>query len=182
MLSKYHLENFFLDEATLAKVFENLEPADSWLRSPAAIRQELRTLSEGLVSYAVALSVSREFRLSVGNVDLMPKACHGKAEGEIVALLVETAKAERGRVSQTLEGTQVAASAEKHIRELTAYLSADDPKWKDLIPGKPLLAKFASKANIDLPRLKTAYVHAAEKAEPNPFAEIHSVFERFANR
>jgi len=182
LLSKYHLENFFLDEATLAKVFETLESDDSWLRSPSAIRQELRTLAGGLVSYAVALSVSREFRLSVGNVDLMPKACHGKTEGEIVSLLIESAKVERGRVSQTLEKAQVAASAAKHFRELTAYLTADDPKWKDMIPGKPLLAKFASKANIDLPRLKTAYIHAAEKAEASPFTEVHAIFEGFANR
>lgn len=181
LLSKYHLENYFLDEATLAKVFEPLESPDSWLRSPVAIRQELRTLAEGLVSYAVALSVSREFRLGVGNVDLMPKACHGRAEDEVAALLVDSAKTERGRVSQTLEEAQVAVSAQKHFRELAAYLAADDARWKDLIPGKPLLAKFASKANIDLPRLKTAYVHAAEKVEVNPFTEIHSIFDGFAN-
>jgi len=95
---------------------------------------------------------------------------------------MDSARTERGRVSQTLEETHVAASAEKHFRELTAFLAADDPKWKDLIPGKPLLAKFASKANIDLPRLKTAYVHASEKAEVNPFTEIYSIFEAFANR
>ncbi len=145
VLSKYHLENYFLDEKALARVFEQLESADSWLRSPAAIRQELRTLAEGLVSYAVALSVSREFRLSVGNVDLMPKACHGKAEAETVALLVGISESERGRVVQILEQKQVAASAEKHFRELTTYLVTDDPKWKDLIPGKQLLAKLASR-------------------------------------
>ena len=74
LLPKYHLENFFLDENVLAKVFEHQEPEGSWLRTPATIRQELRSLAQGLVSYAVALLVSREFRLpEVGNVDLMPK-------------------------------------------------------------------------------------------------------------
>jgi predicted ATPase len=181
LLSKYHLENFFLDEATLASVFEKLELADSWLRSPPAIRQELRNLAEGLASYAVALTVSREFRLSVGNVDLMPKACHDKGEEEIVELLTKSANTERGRISQTLEDTQVAAAAQKHFRQLSTYLTGDDPKWKDLIPGKPLLAKFASKAKIDLPRLKTAYLHAAEKTNPDPFIEIYSIFDTFSN-
>ncbi len=181
LLSKYHVENYFLDEETLAKVFEQMEPADSWLRSPAAIRQELRTLAAGLVSYAVALMVSREFRLNVGSVNLMPKGCHGKIEGEITAMLVDSSKSEKARVFASLNETQISASARRHFQELTGYLSSDDPKWKDLIPGKPLLAKFASKANMDLPRLKTAYVHSAEVAATSPFAEIHSIFEAFAN-
>src|ERR1035437_8114678 len=90
LLSKYHVENYLLDEETLAKGFEQMEPADSWLRSPVSIRQQLRTLAEGLVSYAVALTVSREFRLNAGSVDLMPKACHGKLEAEITAMLVRS--------------------------------------------------------------------------------------------
>ena len=180
-LSKYHLENYFLDECTLTRVFEHLEPEESWLRSATLIRQVLRELAEGLVSYAVALLVSREFRLDVGNVDIMPKTAHGKSKDEIVQMLIDAAASERNRVLHTLEETRVAASAERHFQELTAYLAADDQKWKDLIPGKPLLAKFASKAKIDLPRLKTAYIHAAEKIELNPFTEIHSIFESFAN-
>jgi predicted ATPase len=181
LLSKYHVENYFLDEETLAKVFEQMEPADSWLRSPVSIRQQLRTLAEGLVSYAVALTVSREFRLNAGSVDLMPKACHGKLEAEITAMLVDTSKSEKARVFASLNEAQITASAQRHFQELTGYLVTDDPKWKDFIPGKQLLAKFASKANIDLPRLKTAYVHAAEMMATSPFAEIHSIFEAFAN-
>ena len=180
LLSKYHLENYFLDEETLAKVFEPWESTGSWLRSPAAIRRELRTLAEGLVSYAVCLSVSREFRLSVGNVDLMPKSCHEKGEVQTVALLVDASKNEHQRVVRTLDENQVATYAEKHFRELTAFLASDDSKWKDLIPGKQLLAKFASKAKIDLPRLKTAYINAAEEMAASPFAEIYSIFESFA--
>ncbi len=34
---------------------------------------------------------------------------------------------------------------------------------------------------MDLPRLKTAYVHAAERMEINPFFEVYSIFEGFAN-
>lgn len=180
LLSKCHIENYFLDEMVLAAVFEQWEPSDSWLRSPNAIRQELRTLAEKLVSYAVALSVSREFRLRAGNIDLMPKACQGKSEAEIVTLLIGTSKREMDRIVLTSEETQVAASAEKFFQELIGHLTADNSKWKDLIPGKQLLAGFASKANIDLPRLKTAYIHAAERMEINPFAEIHSIFEQFA--
>lgn len=179
-LSKYHLENYLLDEAILALVFEHLEPPDSWLRSPAAIRQELRTIAETLISYTVSLLVAREFRLNVGNVDLMPKDCHGKTEKEITALLTQSAEEERDRVAKNLDGGAISAATERYFRDLTVALAEDNSRWKDAIPGKPLLAKFASKAKIDTPRLKTAYIHCAEGRDPNPFNELEEIFSSFA--
>jgi len=179
-LSKYHIENYFLDEETLAKVFDPLEPKDSWLRSPVAIREELRKIGKSLISYAVALRVSREFRLSAGNVDLMPKGCHGKSEAEIVAMLSESSKAEGKRIVASLDEAQIAAGAEKYFRELNELLDADNPKWKDVIPGKQLLARFASKSRIDLPRLKSSYMHSAEAMGSKPFAEVDSIFQQFS--
>lgn len=181
LLSKYHLENFFLDEQVLAKVFEHQEPEGSWLRTPAAIRQELRNLAQGLVSYTVALLVSREFRLRVGNVDLMPKGCNGKSETEISVLLVKMAVEERNRVVAGLEKNDVTGAVSKYFNELTGYLANDDPQWKDMIPGKPLLAQFASKAKIDSARLKNAYIHCADSFDPNPFKAIHDIMESFSN-
>jgi hypothetical protein len=179
-LSKYHLENFFLDENVLAKVFEPLEPEGSWLQTPSAVRQELRSLATGLVSYTVALLVSREFRLRVGNVDLMPKGCNGKSEAEIIVQLVQVAEDEKHRVNVGLDKNNLSATASKYFKELNLYLSNDDPRWKDMIPGKPLLAQFASKAKIDSARLKNAYIHCAENLNPSPFKEIHDIFDGFA--
>ncbi len=179
-LSKYHLENYLLDERILAVVFERLEPPDSWLRSPAAIRQELRKMAETLISYTVALLVAREFRLNVGNVDLMPKDCHGKTEREITALLTQSAEEERDRVAKNLDAGAISAATERYFKDLTVALAEDNSRWKDAIPGKPLLAKFASKAKIDTPRLKTAYIHCAEGRDPNPFNELEEIFSSFA--
>jgi hypothetical protein len=180
LLSKYHLENYFLDENTLAKVFEQLEPDDSWLRSPSAIRREILQLALGYASYSVALAVSREFRLNAGSVDLMPKDCCNKTQAEIVEMLVGTSRIEKARIATSLNETQVAESAAKHFQEIAGYLTCDNPKWKDIIPGKPLLAAFASKAKIDQSRLKTAYLRCAETMPENPFTEIHSIFDSFA--
>jgi predicted ATPase len=163
LLTKYHLENFFQDENVLAKVFENQEPADSWLRNPAAIRQELRSLAQGLVSYAVALHVSREFRLRVGNVDLMPKGCNGKTEAEISAQLIQMAEDEKNRVVAGLEKIEIAAAASKYFKELTEHLANDDDRWKDMIPGKPLLGQFASKGRLIL-RASKMHILIAQKA------------------
>jgi hypothetical protein len=39
ILPRYHVENYFLNEHVLARVFEQLdEPEDSWLRDPTKIR------------------------------------------------------------------------------------------------------------------------------------------------
>lgn len=180
LLPKYHLENFFLDENVLALVFEHLEPENSWLRTPASIRQELRILAQGLVSYTVALLVSREFRMQVGNVDLMPKGCNGKTEAELVAQLVQVAEEETNRVIVGLDKNDLSAATSKYFKELNEYLATDDSRWKDMIPGKPLLGQFASKAKIDPARLKNAYIHCAENLKPSPFEAIHNIFEGFA--
>ena len=58
-LPRYHLENYFLDAEALAAVFEELEPADSWLRSPTAIDSELTAIAAQMSAYAVSLMVLR---------------------------------------------------------------------------------------------------------------------------
>ena len=72
VLPRYHLENYFLDETVIAEIFAPLEAENSWLRDPAAIRENLREVARGYVSYAAALIVSSEFRVRAGNLDIMP--------------------------------------------------------------------------------------------------------------
>lgn len=164
----------------MALVFEHLEPSNSWLRSSAAIREELRKIAETLISYAVALLVAREFRLKVGNVDLMSKDCHGKTEKEITELLTQSAEEEKDRVGKSLDAGAISAATKGYFQDLTLALAQDNPVWKDAIPGKPLLARFASKARIDTPRLKTAYIHCAKGRDPSPFKELEEIFSSFA--
>ena len=178
-LPQYHLENYFLDENVLAKVFENMEPADSWLRSPEKIQAELRSIAKTLVSYTVALAVSRTFRLAVGNVDIMPKQCHGVTVEELSRLLKDAVSKEKGRVVDSLDDGKVAKAVIQIYGELNGLLDANDNRWKARIPGKQLLAKFAAKANIDPVRLKTLYLHIAAQHEPNPFQEVFDIFASF---
>ena len=50
VLSKYHLENYFLDENLLAQAFALTEPSGSWLRDPSQIRARLREIARGTLS------------------------------------------------------------------------------------------------------------------------------------
>jgi predicted ATPase len=180
ILAKYHLENYFLDEAVLASVFEHLEKPDSWLKSSGAIREELRQIAQTLVSYAVALIVSREFRLKVGNVDLMPADCHSNSEQQIGDKIVMLANDEKKRVDTSLDEGAIRSITQSCFSDLNKFIEQDDPRWKNLIPGKVLLAKFASKAKMDIARLKTAYIHCSEKRKPDPFLEVRQIFADFA--
>ncbi len=104
LLPRYHLENYFLNETILAKVFEEMEPADSWLRSPEQINEKLRNLALELAPYCVALNVSAYAREKVGNIDIMPKELSSAKGFDALAEKVRaTAEQEIARVRGSLD-------------------------------------------------------------------------------
>jgi hypothetical protein len=68
------------------------------------------------------------------------------------------------------------------VNRINHSLDADDEGWKHDIPGKPLLASFASAARLDVGRLKTLYLQHATRQPVSPFAEIVAIFEDFSQR
>jgi hypothetical protein len=179
MLPRYHLENYFLDERVLAKAFENMEGEASWLTKAAGIRARLREFARDQVSYATALYVSQAVRRRIGNVDIMPKDCHGRPIGELVALLSTKAIEEGARLGQALSRETVATLAEKYFRTLSQSIDNDDDAWKSLIPGRPLLARFSKAAELGPWRVKFLYMRAADAVSSNPFQDILEIFEAF---
>jgi len=178
-LPRYHLENYFLDSDALAAIFEEFEPAASWLRSPAEIDLELTAIATRTLPYAVSLIVSAELRRAVGNVDLMPKGCDNKTAEEVSALFTGSAAAERGRVLNALDDLAVGALVKQRWSEVEASLSNTEA-WKRVIPGRPILHQFAQRAKLEPGRLKLAYLSAVERRRLPVFQEIISLFEAFA--
>lgn len=181
ILSRYHLENYFLDEHVWAEAFAPMELTDSWLRSPVQIRAKFKDISRGLVSYATALFVSSQLRRSFGNIDLMPSACHGKTLTDLKLLLLEEVSKERVRAESALDDASVNAMADEYFGNLTASLDNDTEDWKNLIPGKALLGIFAGHAATPLSRAKTLYLNAGLQSKHQPFAEILDIFEHFGS-
>src|SRR5579872_1175173 len=175
VLRKYHLENYFLDETVLASVFETTEPEDSILRSPQEVRRKLREIARAQASYSAALAASAFFRESVGNVDLMPKLCHGKSEEELAALLRSKASDERERITGVLDESKIEAFLREFLKELEESLSQDTDLWKKVIPGKQVFNIFASSVGLGS-RLKTMYIREALKVTPSPFDDIFAIF------
>ena len=76
---------------------------------------------------------------------------------------------------------QIRSAATEYHDALVQSIEADDDQWKSLVPGKPLLAKFASAAGVQGGRMKNLYLRAAHDQDPNPFSEIHGIFSGFSD-
>jgi len=180
VLNRYHLENYFLDETVLSRIFANMDPEDSWLTSPTEIRKVLRELAYRLVSYTVALTASSHFREQVGNLDLMVKGCDGKSADGLVSLILARTQAESARFNKVVEAVDVEAYTRDLYTQLKECLDNDTDEWKQLIPGKQLLNLFANRAKLEVGRLKTLYIREAERIEPYPFEDIVTIFSEFS--
>jgi len=180
VLPRYHLENYFLDAAILARVFDRLEDAGSPLRDPEAIDRKLRELAGASLSYATALIVTGQIRAEVGNVDIMPKGVHVLDIETLEAALVERASAENQRVNGSLEVGRIGTIARDVHADLARRLKTPGSAWMETIPGKPLLNAFARHANMSSGRLKQAYIVAASEVSPSPFQDVVAIFEAFS--
>lgn len=182
VLPRYHLENYFLDEHVWAKAFEVLEPEENWMRDPAMIASRIKTIARGFVSYSVALSVASRVRLLFGNLDVMPKNCHGKNVQELTDLFNSRARSEATRLRTTLDPQALDKLVREKFSEITASLdSASDKSWMTAMPGRPILNKFAAEAQLNTARAKRLYIAGATGAAlSDPFDDIRKIFRSFA--
>jgi len=179
VLGRYHLENYFLDETILATIFETMEPDGSWLRSPARIKERLEELARSMISYATALIVSAQYREQTGNVDMMPNGCHEKSADQLVGLMVDRLNSEKARVAAVLDPQTIEASVRAEYRRLEQSIEGGQDEWKNVIPGKQLLSRFASLTNLDAARLKRLYLQEAATRTLSPFEDIVRIFDSF---
>jgi hypothetical protein len=179
LLPRYHLENYFLDEHIIAQIFSRMEPEGSWLRSPDQILHKLKSIAKGLLSYAAALIVSSTYRETIGNLDIMPKACNGKTATELVQLILSAKTAEVNRITSALDEVAIKTSIETTFEFLDQSLNKEHT-WKYVIPGKPLLHSFAAQTSLPIGRFKLMYLKEAEQRDPNPFKDIIAIFEKFS--
>ncbi|RPH47414.1 MAG: hypothetical protein EHM85_19895 [Desulfobacteraceae bacterium] len=179
-LDRYHLENYFLDEVILSKVFEEMEDAGSWLRDPQKLVDELRQIAQSRIGYAVGLTVSKFIRDSVGNVDLMVSGCQGMNCAQLQNATSKRAEEELTRVRSTLGEDIINRKTHEYFEAFSEAIASGT--WKKDIPGKQVLSVFAQKAKLNEDRLKTLYINKVMEmdATSNPFNDILAIFESFA--
>jgi predicted ATPase len=177
-LSRYHLENYFLDENVLALCFQEMELEGTWLRDPSQIATRLRKIGKSVVSYAVALRVSSSVREKVGKISIMPKGVDSaqKVE-ELTSLLKGQMDNESMRIDQGLNFDSVSEIISTEFLRLNKALDEDDPVWKSDLPGRIIFNKFSASAKIAPGRLKQLYLNKADI--DITFREIIELFEEF---
>jgi len=180
VLQRYHIENYFLDEHVLASVFSEMSPEEPWLQSAEGIRGQLVAIAEENLSYAAALTVSTQLRDEVGNVTLMPKAVNGLSEDELNTRITTKATEELDRIAALLKSGNVSDVIDQEYQSLKVAIE-DGETWKSLIPGRPILHKFAGKAKVPPGRLKSLYIAHAARVTSNPFEEIFEIFDGFSS-
>ena len=181
-LSKYHLENYFLDEITWAHVFEELAtPVNSPLRDAGAIRQQMRVLARDYVAYAASLRVAQHVRQVAGNVDLMPKRGVTATVDELCRLFEARRTEEVIRYQAALDPLALEKRCREDFQALQYAVDSDHDDWKALIPGRPILKRFITEAGQDYATMKRLYVRAAKSVTNDPFREIRGIFAEFQN-
>jgi len=96
-----------------------------------------------------------------------------------VSLVLARASSEQRRVEGFLQLTSIEASVQTEYGLLSKCVESDGNEWKAVIPGRPLLAKFASLTRLEAPRIKRLYLQEAMREEPSPFEEVIAIFNKF---
>ena len=180
-LGRYHLESYFLDATVIARMFEDLEPGDSWLRNPSMIEVKLREIAQSSLSYATGLIISAQIRRQVGNISVMPKGCHDKTVDDLADLMTSKAMEESARVQPALKGDEVERLVRSVFKHLSDALQDPSDTWKSVIPGKKILSQFAAEAGMDISRFKLAYLATVAKYNFSIFDEVVSIFSNFSS-
>lgn len=175
-LSKYHLENYFLDEEVLAMALGAM--GNEEFSDPEKINALLKEIAAQYVSYAAALSASAKFRREIGNVKIMPKGCHGKSLDDLADMVKGEITQERDRIQRGLAVEEVISFLRQRHESLTEMLEGNE--WKNEIPGKHVLNTFCGKVGVKPGQMRNVYVREALKSEENPFAEIVQIFRDFS--
>lgn len=178
-LPRYHLENYFLDPATIARAFANLEKPNSWLRDANQIDAKLQALAVDTLPYAVQLWTEARLRSEVGDVSAPVKGADKLAKDVFLAKLKDAMDAEHGRVSPLLAFKRVEAEVAAKWDEYAGLVAKNDPRWKAIFPGRPICNKFASLAGMDPGRFKNLYISAAREGGFSAFADLIACFEAF---
>ncbi len=180
ILTRYHLENYFLDAKILCQCFVDRENEDSWLLSVEKIEARLRKIAKDALGYSVSLVVSKKIREAAGNVSIMPKGSHAMDVSILADTFSKKAADERQRIANELDDDSVRKLVEDTYQKFEDLLAKPSDDWKNVFPGKLILSRFCHEAREEESRLKNLYIRKAQEADTNPFQEIIDIFSSFA--
>jgi len=178
-LPKYHLENYFLDENTISRMFEKMEADDSWLRDPRQIRVVMKQIAKESIPFTVQLELASYLQSEIGGIDCKVKEIENLTLGEYLTKLKEPVDKEIIRVNSKISIDFIEDFVRKKWELLSELIEQDNDEWKKLIPGRVVCNKFSSRTSINKGRFKTMYINQAKGEDLTPFRDIIKIFENF---
>ncbi len=178
-LPRYHLENYFLDENIISKMFAKMEPEDSWLRHPQEIRGKLKQIATDSIPYTVQLQLGTLLRSNAGEIEVSVKGVAGMNLERYISQLEEPLLKEHARLGSVLDIDNIKKGATEKWNRITHLIEADKEDWKKIIPGRIICHKFSGLAGIPPGRFKTMYINQVSEEAVTPFKDIINIFERF---
>ncbi len=178
-LPRYHLENYFLDENIISKMFKKLEPRENWLRDPDQIKEKLKTIARTTIPYSVQLWLNAFLKSRIGEINITVRGIENMDLKEYLHQLEAPFTNENKRINENLSIGMIKQAVEDRWNALHSYIGNDNPEWKKIIPGRVICHKFTSLAEIDVGRFKTMYINQAKEEGFTPFNEIIDIFKRF---
>ena len=179
-LPRYHVENYFLDENIIAEIFKDMEDEGSWLRDPVKIREEIKEIAKGKLTYAISLNISNYFRMASGNIDLMLKDCDAIGNDEIESKVIEKTNLEIARINDALKSDEIKNKINELKNRFDESFENDTDFWIKNIPGKVVLSIFCSKAKIQDGRFKKLYIANVVENNLDTFNEVEDIFKAFS--
>jgi len=178
-LPRYHLENYFLDENIISRMFEKMELEESWLRNSEQIKEKLKQIARDSIPYAIQLWLGSFLRSKVGEIEVTVKGIDRTNLKEYLSQLEEPVLKERSRVNSTLSIDSIKEVVEERWNLLTDFINDDNEDWKKIIPGRVICHKFSSLAQIDPGRFKTMYINQAKEDGLIQFEDVINIFKNF---
>jgi energy-coupling factor transporter ATP-binding protein EcfA2 len=178
-IPRYHLENYFLNEDIISRMFEKQELKDSWLRDPNQVKVKLKEIAKESIPYSVHLWLNTIYNTKIGEINFKVKGVDKLDLENYLRQLTDSVSNEQKRIEAAIAIEMIENDARKRWELLETYIANDDPKWKKIIPGRTICHKFCSSANMDLGRFKTMYINQAREEKLTPFNDIIDIFKKF---
>lgn len=102
-LPRLHVENYFLDEHTIALSFADLVPAADWRRDPSIVRTRLLDIARHAIPVAVNQWISTQLRSLIGEVDVAAREVAEADLQDLLAKVNDTTSNEAHRIRSYLE-------------------------------------------------------------------------------
>ncbi len=112
----------------------------------------------------------------------MPKAVNNLDVDSLAAAMETARNTEATRCGHSLDKSVVDKMVSDEFLRLISALDTDSEAWKSLIPGRPILKRFAAHIKQNYGTLKRLYILAARTSQPDPFVVIREIFAEFARR